>query len=233
VHALCYFHLVIQGWIKHVEKAIEKSESSQCVFEIAKRWVRTWAFDLETEVEYKDSRTRFFNWLGEQQEMTISTAGAESIRRFIIIVLDKYECMWVYHFRFQVYGMDQNTTQISEGMNWSVKSGPGGVKASMGMHTAGVALVVKGNQKAKRTQAFNEDQISRTRLWSDSGSTSMAGGVTDYAENETVKEFQISTKMKVIELEPGVYLVFYPGMWSFSFAVLHEWLLSMKWTTHT
>ena len=120
MHALCYFHLVIQGWIKHVEKAIEKSESSQCVFEIAKRWVRTWAFDLETEVEYKDSRTCFFNWLGEQQEMTISTAGAESIRRFIITVLDKYECMWVYHFRLQVYGMDQNTTQISEGMNWSV-----------------------------------------------------------------------------------------------------------------
>jgi hypothetical protein len=38
--------------------------------EITKRWIATWAFDVETDLQYQHSRIKFFQWLGDRKEST-------------------------------------------------------------------------------------------------------------------------------------------------------------------
>ena len=64
---LCYFHLVIQGWNKHVQPNIDMSTPTKDLIKktvkTIKMWVKTWYFDIETESEYIFSRRLFFHWL--------------------------------------------------------------------------------------------------------------------------------------------------------------------------
>ena len=60
VHGLCYFHLCVIGWSKHVQTFMtknmkEKDTVVKMVNEI-KFWVKSWFYDTETNNEYLFTR---------------------------------------------------------------------------------------------------------------------------------------------------------------------------------
>ena len=75
VHGLCYYHLAIQGFIKHVSSTIPKvghfSNTSQIKMSIAKIWIKQWFFDVEDVEEYEYSKNKFFLWLDGEKGMKI------------------------------------------------------------------------------------------------------------------------------------------------------------------
>ena len=64
VHGLCYFHLVIQGYKKHVKPLIPTvkpwKKKAKRASNIVMQWLKTWFFDLESEREFEDSTEIFF-----------------------------------------------------------------------------------------------------------------------------------------------------------------------------
>ena len=64
VHGLCYYHLCVIGWAKHVKPFVtkqmkEKDTMVQMVKQI-KFWVKSWFYNIETNHEYMFSRHLFF-----------------------------------------------------------------------------------------------------------------------------------------------------------------------------
>ena len=63
VHGLCYFHLGVLGWLKHVNPFVTKEMKDKVMLRIMvddiKYWVKSWFFDTETNMEYLFSRHFF------------------------------------------------------------------------------------------------------------------------------------------------------------------------------
>ena len=64
VHGLCYYHLCVIGWAKHVKLFVtkemkDKDTMVQMVKQI-KFWVKSWFYNIETNHEYMFSRHLFF-----------------------------------------------------------------------------------------------------------------------------------------------------------------------------
>ena len=209
VHGLCYFHLEVQGWIKHVLPTVNKDgEEAKATAEHARLWIKSWCFDVETEGEYKLSKELFYKWLGEQQEETMSTACVEAIRLWILKCLEPYQNMWLNYKRLNVYGQGQRTTSIGEAMHSSMKSGASGVKASMNVNVAANCMMDNAERKGKEKAIHCADQVSRNKLWSESATRDH---LTDFSEVESQEQWNAHTKCKVIEVEAGRCLVFTPG----------------------
>ena len=60
VHSLCYFHLDVIGWLKHVnsfvKKEMKEKEIIQNMVTQVKYWVKLWFYDNESIIEYFFSR---------------------------------------------------------------------------------------------------------------------------------------------------------------------------------
>ena len=64
IHGLCYFHLGVLGWKKHVHPFVTKNMREKPILRSMvskiKLWVKSWCYDTETDVEYLFSRHLFF-----------------------------------------------------------------------------------------------------------------------------------------------------------------------------
>ncbi len=65
VHGLCYFHLGVLGWLKHVHPYVTKKMKDKIflrkMVKNIKQWVKSWFYDTESNMEYMFSRHLFFN----------------------------------------------------------------------------------------------------------------------------------------------------------------------------
>ena len=56
VHSLCYFHLGVLGWLKHVRPFVTKDMKQNIMLRNAvaniKSWVKSRFYDTETNIEY-------------------------------------------------------------------------------------------------------------------------------------------------------------------------------------
>jgi hypothetical protein len=195
--------------MKHVSPTINKDdEVAKETAEIARLWVKSWAFDVETEGEYELSKKLFYKWLGEQEEVTMSTACVLAIKLWILKCLEPHENMWLNYKRLNVYGQGQRTTSIGEAMHWSMKSGASGVKASMNVNVAANCMMDNAERKGKEKAIHCADQVSRNKLWSESATRAH---LTDFSEVKSQEQWNARTPCKVIEPQTGHFFVFTPG----------------------
>ena len=63
-HGLCYFHLGVLGWLKHVNPFVTKKMRDKVILrkmvKKIKEWVKLWFYNTETEIEYLFSCHLFF-----------------------------------------------------------------------------------------------------------------------------------------------------------------------------
>jgi hypothetical protein len=195
--------------MKHISSIINKdNEEAKEIAEIARKWIKTWCFNVETEREYQLSKKLFLEWLGEQEEVTMSTACVVAIKVWIVKCLEPYENMWLNHRRLNVYGQGQRTTSIGEAMHSSMKSGASGVKASMNVNVAANCMMDNAQRKGKEKAVHCADQVSRKKLWSKSATSEK---LTDFSEMKAQEQWDAYPALKVMEVQRGGFLVFTPG----------------------
>jgi hypothetical protein len=70
VHSLCYFHLAIIGWSKHVTlpSLNDCTAISDTAIDTIRDWIKTWFFELESEDEYRHSVGELLQFLDMTQE---------------------------------------------------------------------------------------------------------------------------------------------------------------------
>jgi hypothetical protein len=207
VHGLCYFHLHVQGWTKFVVKTAPDTDAAKKCAETARLWIKSWFFDVESEDEYKFSRSRFNDWLSKQVEV-LGQPCIDAIKVYIVKKLEPYEALWLNYTHLHVLGCNQHTMSIGEAMHWSMKSGTCGVRASMNADVAAGAMMDKAERKGQAKATKNAAQVNSAKLWTDSETSAH---LTQYTEEFSVEHWSHSQKYKAFETAPGVWLVFLPG----------------------
>jgi hypothetical protein len=208
---LCYFHLHIQGWNKHVRKFIADNALAKAKAEQVRLWIRDWFFTLESEKEYLHSqaelRTYLQAWHDEQPDEDTNNCII-AINRYIEKNLKPYEIMWLNWRRLDVYGFGERTTSIGEAMHWSMKSGYNGVRPSMNADTAAICMMDKAQEKGREKGVRNLAQVNSTPTHTDSETSKQ---LTKDAEKGAQWEWDQRQWYKVFEVSSGVYLVLTPG----------------------
>ena len=84
VPGLCYYHLVIQGYEKHVYPSLPKTgrefKINNVLIPKIRRYIKSWYFDVETEAEYNMSFNSFFPWLESLKSLGLSDNTAMLFR---------------------------------------------------------------------------------------------------------------------------------------------------------
>ena len=116
LHGLCYFHIAIQGYQKHVlpsiTDTIKNSYEMMQYIKIFRFWIKTWFYTIESVIEYNYSRNMLFNWL----DSTFSSHSenlVSVIKNWIITKLDPYEPMWINYknYTYKVLIIEQRALQ--------------------------------------------------------------------------------------------------------------------------
>ena len=176
VHGLCYFHLAILGFQKHVSPSVPKigkiATSSQKVIKIVKLWIKQWFFEVEDEEEYNYSTSKFYAWLNEEKgksflllyniilyiisiyiyyfsDKNIPDYTVNHIITWIKTSLIPLEYLWVNYVRLQVPGLSARTTSIGEALHWATKGSFDGVKCSMNLTNSANTLMNNAERKGK------------------------------------------------------------------------------------
>ena len=206
LHHLCYFHLHVQGWIKHVVKFIPKGAKAKAIAEWLRHWIKTWFFDIETEAEYKESKQHFFKYLKDNEDV-LTRPCCDVVRKYLLGYLFHYSHLWLNYHYLDVFGLGEKTTSIGEGMHYSTK-GLGGAKASMNPSTSVSAMADKAQARGQRIRQQNAAQVDRTKLWSQSDTRDY---LTKYAESAAEDLSKLSKRCRAMGISPGFWLVYTPG----------------------
>ena len=121
VHSLCYFHLGVLRWLKHVHPFVTKDMKEKVMLRNAvakiKSWVKSWFYNTETNIEYLFSRHLFILWVDSLRGL-MSEYFVESVLKWIKTNLTPYERLWLNHKRLHVQGFNTRTTSVGEGMHF-------------------------------------------------------------------------------------------------------------------
>ena len=128
-----------------------------------KLWIKTWFFDIESEIEYLFSRELFFSWIKSLEGLFLSKISIDRIMWWVRTCLDPYATMWNNWRRLHVTGLDARTTSIGESMHGSMKNGTDGVRPAQSAHKSASKMMDKANQKAKKIKKYNAQELSRNR----------------------------------------------------------------------
>ena len=162
---LCYFHLVIQGWNKHVQPNIDMNGPNKVLTKqtvnVIKMWVKSWYFDVENNTEYVFSRRLVFHWLKSLSGSVLSDLAVTKISLWIKTNLDPYSTYSLNYHRLHVNGFSARTTSTAESMHNSMKV-DGGL-ANSGVHKSAAKMMDKAQRKGKNIEASNASEISRTK----------------------------------------------------------------------
>ena len=191
-------------------KHIPDNNNAKTSAEVARCWIKTWFFDVESSDEHCHSKAEFHTWL-ESQKGVLTEQGVLAIKVYIIKRLEPHEVMWLNWRQKFVLGFEQRTTSIGEALHFSMKSGADGVRPNMNADVAANTMVDKaqrrlGVNKAKK----NAVQATGTKLWS---SSPTSDDLTTFAETKLNEEWELSQNCKAFEVAPGVYYVITPGKW--------------------
>jgi hypothetical protein len=124
VHSLCYIHLAIIGWCKHVTmpSVSDSSSLSDVAINTVQDWIKSWFFDVETKEEYVHSTGELLDFQDMSCEnQVLPFYSAESIKTWLVGTLQKCESLWNNHERLYVESMNMRTTSVAESLHWSMK----------------------------------------------------------------------------------------------------------------
>ena len=188
---------------------------AKIVIDIVKSWVKTWFFDIESEEEYKVSKSRFYKWLQEQFEKEyIPLNMYQAIKTWIVTCLDQNDSHWLNYLRLNVCGMNQRTSSVCESLHASMKSSYDKVEASMSTTTSANVQMTKAQRRGNQQCKKNANQAKNNRTWT---STDTQNYLTDYGAEMAEVETILSQNFKVVQMGPNIFFVFMadstpPGM---------------------
>jgi hypothetical protein len=183
VHSLCYFHLAIIGWCKHVTmpSVSDSSSLSDVAINTVRDWTKSWFFDVETKEEYVHSTGELLDFLDMSCEnQVLPFYMAESIKTWLVGTLQKCESLWNNHECLYVESMNMRTTSVAESLHWSMKSGYDGVRSANRTKRSAEKMMDKAERKAKDIAMHNAGQIICKQQWN---SMPTANQLTDYCQS--------------------------------------------------
>jgi len=204
VHALCYYHLHLQNWLKFIAKWVPENDTAKKYARWASEWIRSWFFEVETKAEYDDSKTKFYDWLASVRTV-ISEPCYDAIRDHVLKKLYPHEEKWVNYQRLFMLGYSEKCTSIGEGLHASMKAGQYKVDGRMSIDQSAMAMVDKAESKGRKKSQKNAAQLSRTKLWSQSETS---GDLVKNAEITAEEYHNLSKKVKLFAIERGKWLAF-------------------------
>jgi hypothetical protein len=154
---------------------------------LARAWIKTWFFDIESEAEYKHSKSQFLSWLGAIEGVALPKVTVMSIKAWIVTSLEKTKLMWLNYHRLYVGTMNIRTTGVAEALYHSMKSGFYAVRSSMSTDTAASTMMDKAQRKSLERDQYIANQIVRNKLWTDMPTKTH---LTDYAQEQAEMQGQ-------------------------------------------
>jgi hypothetical protein len=130
---------------------------------VAKHWIKTWFFDVESHLEFEFSKDRFYAWLDRRvTEGPLSEAAATSIKNWLIKhVFVHGTSMWLNSEKLTVCGLEGRCTSIGKALHASLKTGADKVQAGHQPHTALNKMANKVQRKGRERDNWNAYQVSR------------------------------------------------------------------------
>ena len=210
VHGLCYFHLCVIGWAKHVQPFVtkymkEKDTIVKMVTQI-KYWVKSWFYNNETNHEYLFSRHLFFLWLGSLRGV-LSELFVDSVMSWIKSNLTPFERLWLNHKRLHVQGFNARTTSVGEGMHHSMKNGYDGVRANQTPTSSASAMMDKSMRICNNIEIFNAHELDRNRTQEHGNRGEY---LTDHAYKLAEKQYILSQSQRAMRISKNEYCVYCP-----------------------
>ena len=210
VHGLCYFHLGVLGWLKHVHPHITKSMKdkvfSRKMIKQIKQWVKSWFYDTENNMEYMFSRHLFFLWIGSLRPL-MSENFIDSVINWVKVNLTPYEVMWLNHNRLHVEGFNTRTTSVGEGMHFSMKNGFDGIKANQSPHVSAGIMMDKSVRNLNAIEIYNSHELNRNRTYNNG---ERGEYLTDYAYKFAETELALSKLCSIVKVSKFQYCVYIP-----------------------
>ena len=210
VHSLCYFHLGVLGWLKHVHPFVTKDMKEKVMLRNAvakiKSWVKSWFYDTETNIEYLFSRHLFFLWVDSLRGL-MSEYFVDSVLKWIKTNLTPYERLWLNHKRLHVQGFNARTTSVGEGMHFSMKNGFDGIRANQSPVTAAGMMMDKSMRNCKEIEIYNAHELDRNRT---ANNGKRGEYLTDCAFKFAENELKISKSCRAMKVSANEYCVYFP-----------------------
>jgi hypothetical protein len=204
----CYSHLAVIGFNSAVSKRATEQDQKPAL-DIIKLWIKSWFFDVETELEYQYSRKAFNDWLKLQRESgTLSSHTIDTLENWLTESIFGQDQYWANHDRLFVGGMECRTTSIVNPMHSSLKCGYDKVLHQTNSPEATAHNCVNhGKRKADELSTFNAKQVQRTRTCTNSKTHRH---LTGYAEDFAHEQGEAAKQMKVVQRSECVFHVFRP-----------------------
>lgn len=141
---ICIFHRLLLKWRKDVKKYFstrnEKLMRQTAVSDVFLTWIKSWAYDLETEYEYRYSKIALNCWFDDVSQKYLDKDQINALNRFLIDIQTD-EMYWVSCYRSQVFGLGERTTSGNESIHNSYKHGSMKISANYSMKNSVKSLI--------------------------------------------------------------------------------------------
>ena len=171
----CGYHLVSQGWKKHVKgpKAYKlKTENYKYFGEVTstlKNWLYTWMKpNCETEQEYEYSRNMFYSFLRSNEvKEKCSEQFCSDVTTFVSYYLDVHKKLYCFYNRKYLLHFDEYSNSAHEGTNRAIKYCAAPVGPTTPLPKSAEILSTNGKRNVEQKKNKYNKDLHGTKLYSD------------------------------------------------------------------
>ena len=210
-HGLCEYHLLFQGWMKHVRPSIPSNQNEiQHICKIFYHMLCSLFFYIETQQEYDFIHKTIFEYLKKEEVTNLLGDNLKGkLLEFLTIHLFPYSSYFARYHRINVFGFDQETSSIVESLNKAMKVGECSVKPRYSLDHSSKAIVGISNHSSKMKAMKNAKQINSMKPWTRSETASY---LTPYAEGIAIKLFDRGLKQVYVQVSSNDWYVMSPNL---------------------
>ncbi|KAG7373568.1 SWIM zinc finger domain protein [Nitzschia inconspicua] len=115
--------------------------------------------------------------------------------------------MWLNYLRLHVCTVNLRTTSVSESMHSSMKAGFDGVRAGMATDVAANTMMDKTQRLLQLRDAFNANQLLRTKKWSDMPTAKF---LTAHCQEIAEEQWDLRFNYAVVHARSDEWWVYFP-----------------------
>ncbi len=172
-----FYHIFEQKWSERISANVYRIKGQKDTLDIIHEWISSW-FDLtECTTQYQHSLSTFNHFVEHHKHVI----GDHYLKEVEIIVgnIKRYIKECGYHHFMDRCTLGSKSSSVAEGSNFTLKSGPHAVKASMSLATSAHAQTQQVREKEHERNTDLSRRLTRYSMFSRSSTKDL---VTDYMD---------------------------------------------------
>ena len=195
-----FYHIFEQKWSEHIRASVYRINGQKEVLDKIHNWISSWFDKIETTSQYQHSLSTFNQFI-EHNKDVIGDHYLREIEKIVGNIKRFIKDCGSHHFMNRST-LGSKSSSVAEGSNFTLKSGPHAVKASMNIATSAHAQT---QQVRRKEQERNVELSTRLIKHSSFSQSKTKDLVTDYMDLLLCKMHDTSEMIRSFYFGNGIW----------------------------